>query len=431
MGMTAKQWELVKDLYQTALECSPAQRASFLEQNERDEIVRAEVHRLLGVHNRLGSFLSSPPFVDPRWTGASPLERLTPGEVLAGRFRIVNFVAAGGMGEVYKAEDLLLDRMVALKLLPKELAEDRESLQQFLREAKTASALNHASICRVYDFGEDATRAFIAMEYLEGETLSARIQRGRLSTVEALQIAIAVADALGTAHRKGIVHRDLKPGNIMLTESGAMLLDFGLAKYERSVVSGEETLTGVTGDVQVVGTLPYMSPEQLYGQRVDARSDIFSFGAVLYEMFAGEKAFERKFPSETLIAVEREEPIPLDQFTKDVRNALDRIIRSCLRKRPEERYSSMIEVEQELKDCSELISETASGVNPRGLFRQSRQPPAAFSPLILLLALMSLIAWGIRHSSKVRWAREQALPQIGKLIERGETGDAYALAVQA
>src|ERR1700722_8294876 len=431
MGMTAKQWELVKDLYQTALECSPAQRASFLEQNERDEIVRAEVNRLLGVHTRSGDFLSSPPFVDPRWTSASLLERLTPGEVLAGRFRIVNFVAAGGMGEVYKAEDLLLGRMVALKLLPKELAEDRESLEQFLREAKTASALNHASICRVYDFGEDAARAFIAMEYLEGETLSARIQRGRLSTVEALKIAIAVADALATAHRKGIVHRDLKPGNIMLTESGAMLLDFGVARSELRVVSAEVTLTVLTGDVQVAGTLPYMSPEQLHGQRVDARSDIFAFGAVLYEMFTGEKAFERKSRSETLIAVERKEPIPLDQFIKDVPNALDRIIRFCLRKRPEKRYASMKEVEQELKDCSELISQPASGVNPGVLFRQSRQPHVAVPALIILLALMSLIAWGIHHSSKVRWAREQALPQIGKLIERGETDDAYALAVQA
>jgi eukaryotic-like serine/threonine-protein kinase len=430
MGMTAKQWELVKDLYQTALECSPAQQASFLEQNERDEMVRAEVHRLLGLHNRLGSFLSSPPFIDPRRSGANPLERLTPGEVLAGRFRIVNFVAAGGMGEVYKAEDLLLDRMVALKLLPKELAEDRESLERFLREAKTASALNHASICRVYDFGEDAARAFIAMEYLEGETLSARIQRSRLSTVEALKIAIAVADALGTAHRKGIVHRDLKPGNIMLTESGAMLLDFGLAKYEGPVVSAEETLTGLTGDIQVAGTLPYMSPEQLHGQRVDARSDIFAFGAVLYEMFTGKKAFERKSTSETLIAVEREEPSPLDQFIKDAPNALDRIIRCCLRKRPEERYASMIEVEQELKDCSELISGPASGVDPRVLFRQSRQPRVAVPALIILIALISLVGWGIHHSSKVRWAREQALPQIGKLIERGKPGEAYALAVQ-
>ncbi len=426
MEMTAKQWELVKELYQSALECSPAQRASFLEQNERDEMVRAEVRRLLGVHNRLGSFLSSPPFVDPRWTGATPRERLTPGEVLAGRFRIVDFVAAGGMGEVYKAEDLLLDRTVALKLLPRELAEDRESLERFRREAKTASALNHASICRVYDFGEDAARAFIAMEYLEGETLSARIQRGRLSTGEALKIAIAVADALATAHRKGIVHRDLKPGNIMLTESGAMLLDFGLAKYERPLVSAE-----LTGDVQVVGTLPYMSPEQLHGQRVDARSDIFAFGAVLYEMFTGEKAFERKSTGETLIAVEREEPTPLDQFIKDFPNALDRIIRRCVRKRPEERYASMIEVEQELKDCFELISEPASGVNPRVLFRQSRQPRVAIPALIILLALVSLIGWGVHHSSKVRWAREQALPRIGKLIEQGKTGEAFALAAQA
>src|SRR6201996_1110440 len=318
MEMTAKQWELVKELYQTALECSPAQRDSFLERNERDEIVRAEVHRLLGVHNRLGSFLSSPPFVDPRWTGAIPLERLTPGQVLAGRFRIVNFVSAGGMGEVYKAEDLLLDRMVALKLLPKELAEDRDSLQQFLREAKTASALNHASICRVYDFGEDAARSFIAMEYLEGETLSARIQRGRLSTVEALKIAIAVAAPLATAHRKGIVHRDLKPGNIMLTESGAILLDFGLALYERPILFVEENLAGLTADAQVVGTLPYMSPEQLHGQPVDARSDIFAFGAVLYEMFTGKKAFPRKPTDETLIAVEQDEPSTLDQFVEDV-----------------------------------------------------------------------------------------------------------------
>ena len=431
MGMTAKQWELVKELYQTALECSPAQQASFLEQNERDEVVRDEVQRLLGMHNRLGSFLSSPAFVDPRRAGATPLERLTPGEVLAGRFRIVHFIAAGGMGEVYKAEDLLLDRMVALKLLPKELAEDQKSFQQFLREAKTASALNHASICRVYDFGEDAARAFIAMEYLDGETLSARIQRGRLSTIEALKIAIAVADALGTAHRKGIVHRDLKPGNIMLIESGAILLDFGLAKYERPVESAGGCLTGLTADVQVVGTLPYMSPEQLHGQRVDARSDIFAFGAVLYEMFTGQKAFQRKSMSETLTAVEREEPSPLDPSIEDLPNALDRVIRRCLRKRPEDRYASMLEVEQELKDCSELISAPVSGVNPRVLFRQIKQPRVAVPAVMILLALMSFLGWGIHHSSKVRWAREQALPRIGKLIERGQTGEAFALAVQA
>jgi len=430
MGMTSKQWQRVKELYQTTLECSPTQRTSFLEQNERDEMVRAEVHRLLGVHDRLGTFLSIPPFVDPRRTGASPPERLSPGEVLAGRFRIVNFIAAGGMGEVYKAEDLLLDRIVALKFLPKELAEDRESLERFLREAKAASALNHPNICTVYDFGEDAGRAFIAMEYLEGETLSARIQRGPLSTVEVLKIAIPIAGALGTAHRKGIVHRDLKPGNIMLTESGAMLLDFGLAKYERSVASAEETLTVLTGEAQVVGTLPYMSPEQLHGQEVDARGDIFAFGAVVYEMLTGKRAFQRNSNSETLVAVDREEPSPLDEFVKDIPNGLDRIIRRCLRKRPQDRYSTMAEVEHELKDCYELISEPSSGVNLRVLFRQSRQPRVAIPALIMLLALTGLGVWWLYHSSRVRWARNQAVPEIAQLIEHERIGDAYALAVQ-
>src|ERR1700752_63398 len=190
MGMTPKQWQRVNELYQPALECSPTQRTSFLEQNERDEMVRAEVHRLLGVHDRLGTFLSSPPFVDPRRTRANPPERLAPGEVLAGRFRIVNFIAAGGMGEVYKAEDSLLDRIVALKFLPKELAEDRESWERFLREAKAASALNHPNICTVYDFGEDAGRTFIAMEYLEGGTLSARIKRGPLPSEDVLKVGM-------------------------------------------------------------------------------------------------------------------------------------------------------------------------------------------------------------------------------------------------
>jgi serine/threonine protein kinase/formylglycine-generating enzyme required for sulfatase activity/cephalosporin-C deacetylase-like acetyl esterase len=430
MGITPKQWERVKELYQAALECTATQRSFFLEQSERDEMVRAEVHRLVGVHDRLGTLLSSPSFVAFRSTGANPPERLAPGEVLASRFRIVSFIAAGGMGEVYKAEDSLLDRIVALKLLPKELAEDQESLEQFLREAKAASALNHPNICTVYDFGEDAGRAFIAMEYLEGETLSALVQRGPLSTIEALKIAITVAGALGAAHRKGIVHRDLKPGNIMLTESGTMLLDFGLAKYERPVAS-EENLSLPTGDAQVVGTLPYMSPEQLHGQEVDARGDIFAFGAVLYEMLTGKGAFQRKSNTETLVAVDSEEPSPLHEVVKDVPCGLEKVIRRCLRKRPEERYSGMAEIEHELKDCYELALEPFSGVNLRVLFLQSRQPRVAFSALIILLALMSLVGWWIHHSSKVRWARDQALPQISTLIERDELGEAYALAVQA
>jgi serine/threonine protein kinase/cephalosporin-C deacetylase-like acetyl esterase len=431
MVMTPKQWERVKQLFQFALECAPQQRTAFLQQNEHDEEVRCEVHRLVRLQDRLDSFLSSPPFVDRHWTSANPPERLAPGEALAGRFRIVNFIAAGGMGEVYKAEDLLLGRIVALKFLPKELAEDRESLQRFLREAIAASALNHANICTVYDFGDDAGRAFIAMEYLEGEALSARIQKGPLSAIEALKIAIAVASALGTAHRKGIVHRDLKPGNIMLTESGAKLLDFGLAKYERPVASEDETQTVFTGDAQVVGTLPYMPPEQLRGRQVDARGDMFAFGAVLYEMLTGKRAFQRRSNSETLVAVDQEEPSPLHEFIRNVPSGLDRIIRRCLRKRPEERYSGMAEIEQELRDCYELASEPVSGMNLRVLLWQYKRPQVAIPALIILLVLASLgIRW-VHYSSRVAWARNQALPEIAQLIEHERIGDAYVLAVQA
>ena len=308
MGISPSQWERVKQLYETALECSLAERNALLQQND-DEVVCQEVRRLLNESDTLvDSFLSTPAFVDSRLSPAYSPERYSPGEMLAGRFQIVKFIAAGGMGEVYKAEDTRLDRMVALKFLPKELAEDRQSLDRFRREAKAASALNHPNICTVYDFGEDSGRTFIAMEFLEGETLSSRIQRGPLALSEALQIAIEIASALDTAHRKGIIHRDLKPGNIMVTGTGAMLLDFGLAKPQRAVGPDEETISMLTGRVQVVGTLPYMSPEQLHGKEVDLRSDIFAFGAVLYEMLTGRRAFERQSNIDTIAAIDHEVP---------------------------------------------------------------------------------------------------------------------------
>src|SRR5271155_2417868 len=431
MGMSPKQWESVKELYEAALERSSMQRTAFLEQNERDPVVRKEVSRLLAEHDDLGSFLSTSPFVDSRQSRIAPLERLAEDEVLAGRFRIINFLAAGGMGEVYKAEDTRLERIVVLKFLPKEVAEDRQSLERFRREAKAASALNHPNICTVYDFGEDAGRAFIAMEYLEGETLSARIKRGPLPFEEALKIAIAVASALGAAHRKGIIHRDLKPGNIMLTDAGAKLLDFGLAKYALPVAAGGDTLTVLTGEEGAVGTLPYMSPEQLRARNVDARGDIFAFGATLYEMLAGRSAFQRKSSSETILAVDREEPRPLLELVKDVPKELEGITRRCLRKRPEDRYQSMLEIERELRDCQEFASEPTSGVNLKVMLRQSKRPRVAIPLLLTVLISVSVMAWLIHHTSKVRWARYQALPEITNLIEQERISEAYALAAQA
>jgi eukaryotic-like serine/threonine-protein kinase len=431
MGISPEQWDRVKELYEAALERSPMQRTAFLQQNERDPIVREEVSRLLAEHDDLGSFLSTPAFVDSRQSRTGPLERLTDGEVLAGRFRIINFLAAGGMGEVYKAEDTRLERIVVLKFLPKEVAEDRQSLERFRREAKAASALNHPNICTIYDFGEDSGRAFIAMEYLEGETLSARIKRGPLPFEEALKIAIAIASALGAAHQKGIIHRDLKPGNIMLTDTGAKLLDFGLAKYALPVAANEDTLTVVTDEPKVVGTLPYMSPEQLQARNVDARGDIFAFGATLYEMLTGSSAFQRRSSSETILAIDREEPRPLEELVKGIPKDLERITRRCLRKRPTDRYQSMPEVERKLRDCHELASEPTSGVNFKVMLRQVKRPRVAVPLLVALLISVSVLAWLIHHTSRVRWARYQALPQISKLIESDKIGEAYTLAVQA
>jgi formylglycine-generating enzyme required for sulfatase activity/cephalosporin-C deacetylase-like acetyl esterase/predicted Ser/Thr protein kinase len=430
MGITPSQWERVKELYEEALGCSPAYRTAFLQQTEPDAQVRWEVERLLREQEKLGSFLSTPLFAETENSTRQAKKRMAPGEMLAGRFRILGFIAAGGMGEVYKAEDTRLDRIVALKFLPTEFAEDREALERLRREAKAASALNHPNICTVYDLGEDAGGAFIAMEYLEGETLSTRIKRGPLPVDEALKIAMAVAGALSMAHRKGIIHRDLKPGNIMLTDTGTILLDFGLAKYDRPLAVEEETLTVLTRDAHVVGTLPYMSPEQLHGEEVDARGDIFAFGAVLYEMITGKRAFQRKSNSETVLAVDSEEPGPIHEFVKDTPDELERIIRHCLRKRPEERYVSMLEIERELEDCA-LASGITGGINLRALILQGKRPRILISLVVILLMIGAGAAWWLHRSAKVRWARNEALPQIAKLAEQEKFGEAYALAVQA
>ena len=352
-----------------------------------------------------------------------------------GSYEILDAIGAGGMGEVYRAKDTRLGREVAIKVLPSHLTQSPDLRARFEREAKTISGLQHPNICVLYDVGREDGVDFLVMEYLEGETLSARIKKGSLPLDEALKIAIEVAGALSSAHRKGIVHRDVKPANIILTDTRAKLLDFGLAKlarYERPLATDEETMTAVlTGDAQVVGTLGYMSPEQMQGKSADARSDIFAFGAVLYEMLTGRRAFQRQSNIETIAAVDREEPKPLHEFVKDMPDDVERMIRRCVRKRPEERYASMSLIERELEDCRALASESVSGINLRVLFRQSKRPTVAIPVLLILLTLGSLSAWWLHHISRTRWARDQAVPQIAQLIEQEEFGKAYALAVQA
>jgi len=250
-------------------------------------------------------------------------------------YLIIGKLGSGGMGEVYLAEDQQLSRKVAIKFLPAEVAKDERARQRLLREAKTAATLDHPNICAIYEVGQDDDRSFIVMQYIEGETLAATLNRKRLDSGEALAIASHVADALSEAHAHGIVHRDIKPDNIMLTARGQVkVLDFGLAKMLRDPgITESDAQTGSLLSIpgMVMGTVPYMSPEQVRGEELDGRSDIFSFGAVLYEMLSGRRPFEAKSAAEVISAILTTEPPQIGRpGSEPIGGREDRLIRKCL-----------------------------------------------------------------------------------------------------
>ena len=269
-----------------------------------------------------------------------------------GPYEIQSPLGAGGMGEVYRARDTRLDRAVAIKILPSELSADPERRKRLSREANAVSALSHPNICTLYDVGHQDGIDFLVMEYLEGETLADRLEKGAMRTDEVLRIGMEIAGALSRAHREGIVHRDLKPGNIMLTKSGAKLLDFGLAKVAQPApLNPSEMPTAskpLTAEGKIVGTFQYMSPEQVEGKAVDARSDIFSFGAALYEMATGRRAFEGKSQASLAAAILEREPPPLSQLVPMAPRALDRLVRTCLAKDPDKRWQSAHDLREQL-----------------------------------------------------------------------------------
>ncbi len=265
-------------------------------------------------------------------------ESLAPGANVA-NYRVVSRLGEGGMGAVYLAEDTRLARQVALKVLPADLASDPERMQRFIREARLASALSHPNVAHIYEIGDDSGLRFLAMEYVEGEPLSARLRGSPIALAELLSIAAQVADALDAAHSKGIVHRDIKPSNLMLTPRGHVkVLDFGLAKLE-APTGGDETQL-ITGAGVVMGTVAYMSPEQALGRAVDHRTDLFSLGVVLYEMAAGRLPFAGATPSETMARILGSQPESIARFNYEIPEALDRIVRKCLEKDRERRYQS-------------------------------------------------------------------------------------------
>ena len=285
---------------------------------------------------------------------------LTAGKKL-GPYELVSPIGAGGMGEVYKARDTRLDRTVAIKVLPSHLTANPDLKARFEREAKAISGLQHPNICVLHDVGAQDGVDFLVMEYLEGETLAERISRKPLTQDEVLKIGIEVADALDRAHHSGIIHRDLKPGNIMLTKSGAKLMDFGLAKpiaFAGSqtgvpAFSAAATLTTpqspITMAGTVVGTVQYMSPEQIQGQEADARSDIFAFGAVLYEMLTGKKPFEGKSQLSVASAILEKDPEPISTLQPLTPPALEQLVRTCLAKEPDERLQSAHDLKLQLQ----------------------------------------------------------------------------------
>jgi len=339
---------------------------------------------------------------------------LAPGTTL-GPYEIQALLGAGGMGEVYKARDTRLDRIVAIKVLPAHLADNPDLRERFEREARTIAGLNHPHICTLHDIGRQDGIDFLVMEYLEGETLSTRLLKGPLPLEQALRYAIEIADALDKAHRKGVTHRDLKPGNLMLTKSGSKLLDFGLAKLKQESApppvplsqlptlgptagpaAGKDSLT-VHGTV--LGTVQYMAPEQVEGKtdELDARTDIFAFGAVVYEMATGKKAFAGKTHASIMAKILETEPPPMSSLQPMAPPALDQLVRTCLAKDPDERWQSAADLVRPLKWILEGGSQIGVAQLAVARRRHARTVVAATAGCLLGALLAGLLLWFVNR----------------------------------
>ena len=325
---------------------------------------------------------------------------LSPGSRI-GAYEILDLLGAGGMGEVYRARDTRLDRTVAIKILQGHLTDDADLRHRFEREAKIVSSLNHPHICTLYDVGQQDGIEYIVMEHLEGESLADRLTRGPVPLPELLKVATEIADALDRAHRQGLVHRDLKPGNIMLTKGGAKLLDFGLARAtglspNAGDLSSPTLSRPITTQGTIVGTFQYMAPEQLEGKDADARSDIFSFGAVLYEMATGRRAFEGKSQASLIASILKETPRPISTIDALSPPALDRAVMRCLEKEPDDRWQTARDLLLELKWVAEAGSR-AGVAAPVAARRKSRERLAWGLAAAAAVIAAGLGAWTIAH----------------------------------
>src|SRR5262245_12229400 len=322
---------------------------------------------------------------------------MTPGARL-GPYEIVSLVGVGGMGEVYKALDKRLDRTVAIKLLPADVADRPDRRARFETEARAISSLNHPHICTLFDVGDEAGRPFIVMEYLDGEPMDDRLTRGALPPQDVVRYAVQIADALAHAHRARIVHRDLKPSNVMLTATGAKLLDFGLARWPTLEPAGGALSTvtvdqrKLTAEGTILGTFQYMAPEQLEGKEADARTDIFAFGTLVYEMATGRKAFTGESQASLIASIltAQPQPISISRVEAGLPPALDHLVERCLAKNPDDRWQTARDLKLEL-DWIAGGSQTSRAA-PVGKTSIRRRERLAWAVAVAVVAVAAAVA---------------------------------------
>jgi serine/threonine protein kinase len=485
--MADAQWQKVREIFDSALRRRPDERRRFV--NEvcgEDKTLLAEVESLLSSHDGAESFMETPAVAEVAHMIEIGTKKLEAGKRF-GHYEIIKQIGAGGMGEVYLAKDTRLERKTAIKILPGSVAQDEERMLRFVREAKSASALNHPNIITIYEIGEMDDTHFIATEYIEGDTLRKRLRGSPVNLKSALEIAIQVASALDAAHRTGIVHRDIKPENVMIRPDGLVkILDFGIAKLSEPPaaagglsVNDSEAATAIkayTSPGMIIGTAAYMSPEQARGLAVDARTDVWSLGVMLYEMLAGRLPFEGQTSSDVISSILQKEPPALTLFSDEADARLDEIVTKALTKDEEERYQSAkdlfidlkrlkhhLEVEAEIErtnptdlrstqggaqssGISKSISPVSLGVEITGnqpanqtviadkrITIDSTQEKSRSKRIVAIVTVAVILAatatWFIWHSRNLSWARRQ-VPQIEALSSNGNYFAAYDLATE-
>ncbi|MFL6466604.1 MAG: protein kinase domain-containing protein, partial [Pyrinomonadaceae bacterium] len=373
--MTPSEWEKVSEIYHAASELEPEALKEFLDVAcDGETVLRREVESLLSAGNEAKSFISDP-VVDNFASNILISKGPSAGQIL-GHYRIVSKIGSGGMGEVFHAVDTKLDRSVALKTLSSLYDHDPKILKRFRNEARAAATLNHSNVATVYSVEEVDDLPFITMELVDGQTLDRLTPENGLDLEKFLEWFEPIAGALCTAHERGIIHRDVKPGNIMIAESGTpKILDFGLAQFDRRDNSNSISRSHITSPGQIIGTPSYMSPEQAEGGETDTRSDIFSFGIVMYEALTGKRPFRGPSQGAIVQSVLYDEPKPIAKLKPGIPPAIARMVARCLEKSPQKRFRSMEEVHSVLKDARSSID---SGVSmdsfARSFYREATMP---------------------------------------------------------